>query len=350
MRLKTGTIVAAGLIVAAGVGSYLLMRPNTTNAEPPPRAPADPPAAPAAAAPAAPQRPREEFASSRGAGLCDGDRALGYLEEICKIGPRISGTEGMKKQQDLLVKHFEGLGAKVTRQTFIARQVSRREPVEMTNLIISWHPDRQRRVLLCSHYDTRPIADQEDDRRLWTQPFVSANDGGSGVALLMELGHHMKDLKTAVGVDFVLFDGEEYIFNPSRMTGDRYFLGSEHFAEVYKAGKNQPRYIAALLFDMVAGKGARFPAEAHSWFHSAALVRDVWGVARDLKVDNFVAEVGGAVEDDHLALNRAGIPAIDIIDFSYPHWHRLSDTPANCSADSLEKVGRVVMTWLGRLR
>ena len=345
MGLKTGTCVVAALILAAGLGSYLMMRPTPGNAEPPPRALADPAPAPAAA-----QRPRDEFAAARGPVPCDGDRALRYLEDICKLGPRISGSEGMTKQQDLLVKHFEGLGAKVTRQRFTARQVSRREPVEMTNLIISWHPDRTRRVLLCSHYDTRPIADQEDDRRQWTQPFVSANDGGSGVALLMELGHHVKDLKTAVGVDFVLFDGEEYIFNPSRMTGDKYFLGSEHFAGVYKAGKDQPKYVAALLFDMIAGKDARFPAEAHSWFHAAALVQDVWGVARELKVDNFVREMGPAVEDDHLALNRAGIPAVDIIDFNYPHWHRLSDTPANCSADSLEKVGRVVMTWLGRLR
>src|SRR5262249_6645225 len=139
----------------------------------------------------------------------DAKRALGYLEEICRIGPRISGTVGMKKQQDLLQKHFEKHGAKVERQPFKARQAHQRQDVDMANMIVSWHPERMRRVMICSHYDTRPIADQEEDMRKWDEPFLSANDGGSGVALLMELAHHMKDLKTQVGVDFVFFDGEE---------------------------------------------------------------------------------------------------------------------------------------------
>src|SRR5436189_75805 len=100
----------------------------------------------------------------------------------------------------------------------------------MANMVISYHPDRTRRVILCSHYDTRPIADQEPARKRWHEPFVSANDGGSGVALLMELAHHMKDLKTKVGVDFVFFDGEEYVYDPE---GDEYFFGSKHFAKEY---------------------------------------------------------------------------------------------------------------------
>src|SRR5262249_22548644 len=158
-------------------------------------------------------------------------RALGYLEQVCKIGPRISGSNGMRAQQELVRKHFEKLGATVTRQEFTARQVSQKEPVAMANLVVSWYPDRKRRVLLCTHYDTRPIADQEETPRRWREPFVAANDGGSGVAFLMELGHHMKDLKTQVGVDFVLFDGEEYIFDRLR---DVYFFGSQHFASVYK--------------------------------------------------------------------------------------------------------------------
>src|SRR5207248_5900198 len=118
-------------------------------------------------------------------------------------------------------------GAKVQRQTFTARQVSRPTPIDMTNLVVSWHPERTRRVILCSHYDTRPIADQEPDRKRWREPFLSANDGGSGVALLMELGHHLKDLPTSVGVDFACFDGEEYVFARDE---DEYFFGSKHFA------------------------------------------------------------------------------------------------------------------------
>src|SRR6185295_2015374 len=107
------------------------------------------------------------------------------------------------KQQELLKKHFEDLGGEVELQKFTARQKSTNRPVDMANLIVRWKPEKTTRVIFCSHYDTRPIADQEEDRRKWRDPFVSANDGGSGVALMMELGHHMKDLKTAVGVDFV---------------------------------------------------------------------------------------------------------------------------------------------------
>ena len=140
------------------------------------------------------------------------ERTMEYLREICKLGPRISGTEGMKKQQEYLKKHFESLGAKVTMQTFQGSQTDRK-PVEMANMIVSWFPENERRVILCSHYDTRPIADQEPIERDWIRPFVSANDGGSGVALLMEWANHMKDFKSPVGIDFVFFDGEEYIFN-----------------------------------------------------------------------------------------------------------------------------------------
>jgi hypothetical protein len=278
----------------------------------------------------------------------DASRALRHLEEICKIGPRISGSEGMRKQQELLEKHFKDLGAVVVFQRFRARQVSRRTPVDLANLVVSWHPRRERRVMLCCHYDTRPIADQEEDPRKWTEPFLSANDSGSSVALLMELGRHMKSLDLAVGVDFVFFDAEEYIFNPARVGGDRYFLGSEHFAATYRKKANKVTYQAAVLLDIIGGKNARFPVESHSYFKAGALVEEVWKVAGDLRCRAFVKELGSAVEDDHLALNRVGIPAIDIIDFSYPHWHRLSDVPANCSGESLEQVARVLVEWLQR--
>ncbi len=305
-----------------------------------------PPAAPTE--PGAANESQTQFAAGRDG--FDAKRAMGYLEAICKIGPRISGTDGMKKQRELIEKHFKDLGATVEYQRFTARQVSRRQPTEMANMIISWHPERARRVILCSHYDTRPIADQEDDRRNWHKPFLSANDGGSGVALLMELGHQMKDLKMQVGVDFVLFDGEEYIFNPSHVDGDHYFFGSEHFAAEYKRGKGKVEYLAAILLDMIAGKTISFPGEAHSLMKAGRLVEEVWKVAQEQKADAFVMEPGPEVQDDHLALNAAGIPAIDIIDFSYPHWHKLSDTPENCSGRSMAQVARVLSAWLQRVK
>jgi hypothetical protein len=313
------------------------------------------------AEPARKHAPQSTFAADREGGEAqavefNGKRAMSYLEDLCKIGPRISGTEGMRKQQDLLIKHFEAHGGKVRKQTFTARQVSQRRPVEMTNLIVSWYPERPRRVILCSHYDTRPIADQEEDRRKWHRPFISANDGGSGVALLMELAHHMDGLKLNVGVDFVFFDGEEYIFDRDR---DLYFFGSRHFAREYVKGKPKYRYIAAVLFDMIAGKNPHFPAEGHSYLKAGALVAQVWKIAAQQKCTAFMDRVGAEVLDDHLALLKVGIPAIDIIDFEYrdqflrtgyAHWHRLTDVPENCSKDGLEQVARVMIAWLPRLK
>jgi glutaminyl-peptide cyclotransferase len=347
MSRPSGTVAVVLVYVLGGLGTlalvtlgYLfLMNPFSPNAEANPSK----------------KDQRDEFAADRDGGdvvAFDTKRALGYLKDVCAIGPRISGTEGMQKQQELLTKHFEDLGGKVALQKFEGRQNSRREPVEMANLIVRWFPDRERRVILCSHYDTRPIADQEYNRSRWTEPFLSANDGGSGVALLMELAHHMKDLKTNVGVDFVFFDGEEYIFKPD---GDRYFLGSEHFADAYRKGqrdadKPKYRYAAAILLDMIAGKSPRFPVEPNSWFAARGLVDQVWGIAAELKCGSFQYAEGTRVEDDHVALNRGGIPAIDIIDFSYKHWHRLSDRPENCSGEGLEQVGRVLAVWLQRVK
>jgi hypothetical protein len=273
-------------------------------------------------------------------------RAMGYLEAICAIGPRMSGTGGMKKQQELIQAHFEKLGAKVVFQTFKAKQRSQPKEIEMANIIVSWHPDRQKRVILCSHYDTRPIADREPDKRKWREKFLSANDGGSGVALLMELANHMKDLKTPVGVDFVFFDGEEWVFNQT----DKYFFGSEYFAKTWKATKDRPDYKAAILLDMIAGENLRLPAEGTSWFRARPLVQEIWTLAGELRSSAFINKVGDRVMDDHLALQNVGIPAIDLIDFEYPHWHRLSDVPENCSGESMEQVARVLAVWLQRMK
>jgi glutaminyl-peptide cyclotransferase len=280
----------------------------------------------------------------------DGKRAMKYLEAICDIGPRQSGTPGMRKQIELITKHFEDLGFKVEVQTFNAKQVTRANEVEMKNLVIKFWPERDRRVILCSHYDTRPIADQEPDKRKWRETFVSANDGGSGVALLMELGNHMKGLKTNVGVDFVLFDGEEFIFDRDR---DEYFFGSKHFAKEYQKqvkAKGKIRYGAAILLDMIGGKDAHFPVEGNSWLKGRELCKQVWGIAAEQNVKEFKSKEGPTVLDDHIALHSGGIPAIDIIDFDYEHWHRLSDVPANCSAESLADVSKVLSVWLQRVQ
>jgi hypothetical protein len=329
IRLAGGLVLL--VIALATFGWFFAVQPWQGNAQPPENA----------------QR-REGFAADRDR-VFDGTRALSYLEEICKIGPRVSGTEGMKKQQQLLKKHFEDLGLRVEFQRFTARQKSQAQPVAMANLIVSFHPERLRRVILCSHYDTRPIADQEPNRERWEQPFLSANDGGSGVALLMELARQIKEMNTSVGIDLVMFDGEEYIFDPLP-DHDIYFFGSDHFAREYRQNPPPFRYVAAVLLDMIGGKDARFPVEQGSWFNAGPLARDIWQTAFDLKCTAFQNVLGPEVRDDHLALNRVGIPAVDIIDFNYPHWHRLSDVPANCSGASLAQVAKVLTAWVEKVK
>jgi len=338
-----------GLAVLVSSGWLIISRPWVGRAYGPAEALAD--------QPKNDEKPaREQFAVDRDDVIFDGARAMGYLKDICKIGPRISGSEGMKKQQELLKKHFEALGRKVEMQTFTAKQKSQPKPVDMANMIVSWHPERNRRVILCSHYDTRPIADKEPDRRKWTDPFLSANDGGSGVALLMELANQMKDIKTQVGVDFVFFDGEEYIYDPLP-DHDKYFFGSEHFARTFvkelskrNPGSRRQEYLGAVLLDMIGGKNPRFPIEGNSWERAPALVERLWRIAAAQGCESFKVEEGYKVLDDHLALNDAHIPAVDIIDFDYPHWHRLSDLPENCSGDGMYQVARVLTAWLQQVK
>lgn len=280
----------------------------------------------------------------------DGARAIGNLEKLCAIGPRLSGSAGMAKQQALLVDHFEKLGATVTKQKFEGKQPSQLEPIPMTNLIVSWNPQAKKRVILCGHYDTRPFADQEPDPRNRTKPFVSANDGTSTVALMMELGRHMKGVVAAskVGIDFVIFDGEEYIMD--KLEGDKYFLGSDYFGAAYRKEKREYDYVAGVLLDLFAGKNPEFRVEINSWNAAGPLCESFWGEARLLGIESFVWAEGPEVQDDHLALNRAGIPCIDIIDFGYKHWHRLSDTPEQCSPASMEAVAKVFVSWVQKVR
>lgn len=291
----------------------------------------------------------------------NGDRAMKYLRQLCDLGPRVSGSDAMRRQRELLTKHFTDLGATVTLQEFDAKQPSRgpADPIRMANMIITWHPEMRRRVILCGHYDTRPIADQEPRRSDWFKPFASANDGTSTVAWLMELAHHMKSLKsqTEVGVDFVLFDGEEYIYEDRHhMTGraaDRYFLGSEHFgAEYRKRNRGGVVYVAAVLLDLFAAKGATYPMEEYSVRQAGDLVQMVWTIAAQRGAKSFKWQPGPPVRDDHIALNAAGIPAIDIIDFDgyRAHWHRLSDTPDRCSGDQMAEVADVLTAWIQLMR
>lgn len=273
----------------------------------------------------------------------DGAQAYAYLEQLCDLGPRPSGSPAMTAQQNLIVAHFEQLGAQVEKQQFTGRDSASGELVDMANIIVRWHPKTTDRVLFCAHYDTRPFPDRDKDRPRGR--FIGANDGASGTALLMELGRHMASLQGNCGVDFVLFDAEELVYDQD----DPYFLGSEHFARDYADDPPAHSYRYGVLLDMVGDLDLELFIEKTGFANRQVrpLIDSLWKVADKLKVEEFVARPKHEVRDDHLPLNDiAKIPTCDVIDFDYEFWHTEQDTPDKCSDLSLAKVGWVVHEWL----
>ncbi len=281
----------------------------------------------------------------------DGDRAFGYLKAICALGPRPAGSAANARQRKLVADHFRKAGGQIREQPFSGQDPLSGRPVAMANLIGSWFSDRHNRILLTTHYDTRPFPDRDPDPEKRRTPFLGANDGASGVALLMEIANHLDDSPTAFGVDLVLLDGEELVYEDAGANDmELYFLGSRHFGRTYAADRrskrSSDRYVAAILLDMVGDRDLVIDQEVNSLRLQRKLVQEVWTVAAQLKERTFRARVGPEVYDDHLPLNDAGIPTIDLIDFAYPAWHTAADLPEACSGVSLEKVGRVVTAWL----
>ncbi|MFN6300813.1 MAG: M28 family peptidase [Planctomycetota bacterium] len=286
----------------------------------------------------------------------DSKRAMGYLEKLCKLGSRTTGTVGMEKQQRILEEHFQALGAQVQYQSFSHKHPLTGQAVEVKNLIVTFKPELKPRVMLCSHYDTRPYPDQDPKNPKGL--FIGANDGGSSTALLMELGHAVAKMDLKVGVDFVFFDAEELVYNTNNGTtiGD-YFVGSTYFAQQLVANGPQSTYRAGILMDMIGDKDLQLSWDEVSFKYAPELAKEVWGVAKELGLKEFSPRVLHSIRDDHLPLNEiALLPTIDIIDFDYPtvasrsrsYWHTMNDTPDKCSGDSITKVAAVVMTWLQR--
>ncbi|QEG21528.1 M28 family peptidase [Mariniblastus fucicola] len=281
------------------------------------------------------------------------DFAFNHLKAICDIGPRKSTSEGMATQQAMLQKHFEALGAMVGYQNFEVNDPRTGQPATLSNLIVRWHPERTKRLMICCHYDTRPFPDSDPVNPQGV--FIGANDGASGAAFLCELGRHMQNQDGPVGFDFVFFDGEEFVFVARR---DPMFLGSLHFARQYAAGNWDVKYDYAVLVDMIGDKSLQLKMEVNSYNMARNLTKMIWSIAKDLKVREFRASKGHTIKDDHLPLNEiAKIPTCDIIDFDYPkpgmrnrYWHTTQDSVENCSAESLGKVGIVMLEWTRRMQ
>lgn len=285
----------------------------------------------------------------------DADRVDGYLADIVGFGPRPSGSAAMEQQQGYLVDFFEGQGAEVIRQSFDTRHPETGERITMTNLIARFRADAPQRYLICAHYDTRPYPDQDPVNPRGV--FVGANDGASGAAALMEFSHHIELLPATIGLDLVLFDGEELVYDPDR---DDYFLGSTHFAESYVATARRGDadfvpYRAGVLLDMIGDRELHLYYERNSWNYAREITVEIWSKARRLGIDAFKPRIRHIVRDDHLPLNQiARIPTTDLIDFDYPrpglrhqsYWHTTEDSLDKVSGHSVVAVIYVLIEWL----
>ena len=271
----------------------------------------------------------------------DGTRAFDFLLAQTSTGPRNVNSPGHQACLTYLQSTLTTLADRVRLQQF--DQVGYHgELLHLSNVIATFDPGAASRILLCAHWDTRPRADRDPDRKKRDTPILGANDGASGVAVLLEIAEILKTTPPPVGVDIVLFDGEDY---GREGDNDMYLLGSRYFAS-----KKQPDYIPrfGILLDMIGDKDLEIPKEQSSVRYAPDVVQLIWDTARELGVEQFVDEQGEEIMDDHWPLNNAGIKTVDLIDFNYPdqtnrYWHTTQDTPDHCSAQSLQAVGSVLL-------
>jgi len=270
----------------------------------------------------------------------DGESSFKYLEKQVSFGPRNPMSSGHEECKNWLVSELGKFSERVVKQDFMHYDPRLNKNFKMTNIVASFNLPAERRVILCAHWDTRPVADKDLPENV-DKPILGANDGASGVAVLMEIARLMKDQLPSVGVDIVLFDGEDY--GPEGIL-EEYFLGSKYFAK----NLNDYKPVFGILLDMVGDAQLNLPIEYQSQYYARNIVEKVWSAATELGYSQFEQQVGSAVNDDHIALIEAGIPCIDIIDFEYPdkshkYWHTLEDTPDKCSPQSLKVVGQTVL-------
>lgn len=289
-----------------------------------------------------PRPPRPPAPVPRLADAFDRERAWSDLVELCSLGPRAHGTTGYRACQDLLRRRLREAGATVRETTFEHQGVRDTAPTVFTNISGRFGPPEGEWILLGTHYDTRLWADEDPDPRRRAEPIQGANDGGSGVAVFLEVARVLSEHPPALGVEIVFFDGEDY---GPRGSPD-YFLGSRHLARTWETHHGASRPLYAIVLDMVGDADLRFHRDARAQREHAWLNDHLWAAARRLGHGEHVTERTLGVTDDHTALQDMGIPATLLIDFEFPAWHTAADTLELCSPDSLAVTGRIVLESL----
>lgn len=290
--------------------------------------------------------------------LFNGDSAYAFVARQVAFGPRVPGTAEHRACGDWLVEKLKGYGGEVIEQHDEVT-IYNGQRVPMRNIIASWQPEKKERVLLFAHWDTRPMADQDPERR--NEPIDGANDGGSGVGVLLELARHLAAQPPQVGIDIFFTDVED-MGEPHGAMG----LGQESLktwclgTQYWTKNPHVPNYRArfGILLDMVGSKDAVFPREGYSMRYAAGIVNKVWKAAAAAgHGSRFLSETRNYVGvDDHVFVNEYGIPSIDIIAYDAatggfpPTWHTHNDNMEHIDKESLQAVGATVaqVVWTER--
>lgn len=281
------------------------------------------------------------------------DSSYLFVSRQVGFGPRIPNSAAAKQTGEFLISKLKGYGGQVTVQSFEATAFDGQH-LKLRNIIAAFYPDRKKRVLLAAHWDTRPFADQ--DSEFPNATLDGANDGASGVAVLLEVARLLSENPPPnVGVDIILFDGEDYgeredvdVGQPPAPYERWWCLGSQYWSR-HKHVANYSAYYGILL-DMVGGRNAQFRLEAFSMQYAPKVVRKVWSTAGKLGYDRFfVNQEQGAAIDDHKYMNEvAKIPSIDIINYDPTtrgfgdFWHTTKDNMDVISKNTLEAVGQTI--------
>lgn len=282
------------------------------------------------------------------------DSAFAFCEAQCAFGPRTMNSKAHDDCERWIISQFEKYGCEVTTQKVVLRGYDA-TPLQSTNIIASAGTDKKRRILICAHWDSRPWADNDPDSTNWKKPVLAANDGASGVAVMLETARLLQnDTTVKVGVDFVCFDAEDWGIPQwiGLSREDSWALGAQYWASNYKRTEGKET-LYGILLDMVGGEEAVFYQELNSKKYAPAIVNKVWAAARAAGYSNyFPTQHGGMITDDHVPVNqKAGIPTIDIIPF-YPDceqgsfgpvWHTVHDDMNHIDRNTLKAVGQTIL-------
>ena len=283
------------------------------------------------------------------------DSALFFCQQQCDFGPRTMNSAAHDACEQWIADKFTQYGMEVTRQKAVLQGYDG-TPLRSTNIIASYRPELTSRILLCAHWDSRPWADNDPDESNWHKPVLAANDGASGVAVMLEIARLLPDT-LAHGVDFICFDAEDYghpQWETAADPGNTWALGSQHWA----ANPHKSGYTArfGILLDMVGGQGAQFYQESNSKHYAQNVVDKVWRAASVVGYGSFFPKQEGVgIIDDHISVNTvAHIPTIDIIPYyaaceesSFgPTWHTVNDDMAHLDRTTLQAVGQTLIQVL----